>query len=234
MPEPRRCGASRRSHSGNGTLREAARVRGPRAIIVVLCDSCPWRTGPLRASYPQEMIMVGTLRRGLLERSSLTTFRLPCSVRLVPDSEVVDLTEPPTPGSACDRGDLRRDAGSSTVILPFRVRRAVMPAMALSISSCRRSTSGTIPAMARPWHVMMRVSTPLHIVRKLREMSFRFRGWNFAHGFLGQSLRLALTHRPAFPPPSSRTDGSSPGLKYQAQWVRPMRNWGCRVPIQPG
>src|ERR1039457_4467874 len=53
----------------------------------------------------------------------------------------------------------------------------------------------------------------------------------------GSSLRGVhegtATHRPVLPP-WPPTDASSPGLKYHAQCVRPMRNWGCRAPIHPG
>src|ERR1035438_2728927 len=48
------------------------------------------------------------------------------------------------------RPSSRAERSSSNVILPFRLRRAMMLSMALSISSCRRLTSGTILAIARP------------------------------------------------------------------------------------
>src|SRR5438309_791294 len=48
------------------------------------------------------------------------------------------------------RPSSRADSNSSIVTVPFLFRRARMFAIALSTSSCRRSTSGTILAMARP------------------------------------------------------------------------------------
>src|ERR1022692_3218881 len=64
----------------------------------------------------------------------------------------------PTGGNRCIqheghqylRPSSRAERSSSNVILPLPLRRVMILSMALSISSCRRLTSGTILAIARP------------------------------------------------------------------------------------